>query len=72
MPKHTAMGIYVSGFVFLIGFALVWHIIWLAIFGLIGSIVCVVIRSFDEETEYIIPAAEVEKMENERKIYGKA
>ena len=71
MPKNTAMGIYISGFCFLIGFAMVWHIWWLAIFGLIGSIVCVIIRSFDEETEYVITAAEVAKIEAERKgFYG--
>lgn len=66
MPKNTAMGIYISAFAFLIGFAFVWHIIWLAIFGLVGAVICVIIRSFDEETEYVIPAAEVERMENQR------
>jgi cytochrome o ubiquinol oxidase subunit 1 len=63
MPKNTAIGIYVSGFVFLIGFAFVWHIIWLGVLGLIGAITCVIIRSMDEETEYTITAAELAKME---------
>jgi len=68
MPKNTAMGIYVSGFVFLIGFAMVWQIWWLAAVGLIGAIACVIIRSFDEETEYVIPAGQVEKMETARQL----
>jgi cytochrome o ubiquinol oxidase subunit 1 len=63
MPKNTAMGIYISGFAFLMGFGFVWHIIWLILLGLIGAIACVIIRSFDEETEYIIPAAEVARIE---------
>ena len=63
LSKNTAMGIYVAGFVFLVGFALVWHIIWLALVGLFGAIACVIIRTFDEETEYVIPAAEVAKLE---------
>jgi cytochrome o ubiquinol oxidase subunit 1 len=63
MPKNTAVGIYISGFVFLMGFAMVWHIWWLLIFGLIGAITCIVLRAFDEDTEYIIPAAEVERIE---------
>ena len=63
MPKNTAMGIYLSAFVFLAGFAIVWHIIWLAIVGLLGAIACVIIRSMDENTEYVIPAAEVARME---------
>jgi cytochrome o ubiquinol oxidase subunit 1 len=66
MPKNTAMGIYVAGFVFLIGFAFVWHIIWLGIIGLIGAITCVIIRTFDDETEYVLKAADIEKMERQR------
>ncbi len=63
VPKNTAMGIYLAVFIFLIGFAAVWHIIWLAIVGLIGSIICLIIRTSDEETERIIPASVVAKME---------
>ncbi|MDE2589747.1 MAG: cbb3-type cytochrome c oxidase subunit I, partial [Patescibacteria group bacterium] len=67
LPKNTALGIYVAGFALLAGFAMVWHIFWLAIAATIGAIVCVVIRTFDEETEYILPASEVAKLERERK-----
>ncbi len=63
LSKNTGMAIYLSGFAFLMGFALVWHIIWLAALGLAGAIACVIIRSFDEDTEYILPAAEVERLE---------
>jgi cytochrome o ubiquinol oxidase subunit 1 len=63
MAKNTGMGIYLSAFVFLLGFAMVWHIIWLAVLGLFGAIACVIIRSFDENTEYILKAAEVERLE---------
>ncbi len=61
MPKNTAMGIYLAGFVFLLGFAFVWHITWMIIVGLVGSIACVIIRSLDEDTEYVITAGELEK-----------
>jgi cytochrome o ubiquinol oxidase subunit 1 len=66
LPKNTAMGIYVSGFAFLIGFAFIWHITWLIIFGFVGAITCVIIRSFTEETEYVLPAAEVAKIESRK------
>ncbi|HVS79484.1 MAG TPA: cbb3-type cytochrome c oxidase subunit I [Candidatus Paceibacterota bacterium] len=65
MPKNTPMGIYLSGLAFLIGFSMVWHIWWLAILSVAGVIVCIVRRTLDEETEYVIPAAEVERMERE-------
>ena len=71
MPKNTAMGIYVSAFVFLFGFAMVWHMIILAVICLIGAICVGIKRMFDEETEYEVTASEVEKMEKERRAYGK-
>ena len=69
MPKNTAMGIYISGFIFIVGFAFVWHIWWLAVASIVGVVVCLVIRAFDENTSYIIPAKEVERMEREKERY---
>jgi cytochrome o ubiquinol oxidase subunit 1 len=63
VPKNTAMGIYISAFAFLLAFAIIWHITWLGVAGLVGAIACVIIRSFDEETEYVISAAEVARIE---------
>ena len=50
-------------FAFLAAFAIVWQIIWLIIVGLIGVIACVITLSFDDEMEYVLPAAEVAKIE---------
>lgn len=66
LPKNTGMGIYISGFAFLLGFALIWHILWLGLLGLVGAITCVIIRSFDENTEYVLRAAEVARMETSK------
>jgi cytochrome o ubiquinol oxidase subunit 1 len=66
MPKNTASGIYISGFAFLIGFGFIWHIIWLIVVGFVGAIVCGIIYSLNEETEYLVPAAEVQRIENAR------
>jgi cytochrome o ubiquinol oxidase subunit I len=63
LPKNTGMGLYISGFAFLFGFAAVWHLIWLAFLGLAGAIACIIIRSFDEHTEYKLTAEEVKRME---------
>ncbi len=63
MSKNTGMGIYISAFAFLLGFAIVWHIIWLAILGFIGVIACVIIRSFDDDIEYVLTAEEIERIE---------
>src|SRR6185436_13963648 len=36
LPKNTGMGIYISIFAFLFGFAIVWHIFWLICLSIIG------------------------------------
>ena len=67
MPRNTGAGIYIAAFAFASSFAFVWHINWLAIAGIIGIIVCLIVRTFNEDTEYILSAAEVEKIEDARK-----
>jgi cytochrome o ubiquinol oxidase subunit 1 len=63
MPKNSCGGIVIAGFMFFFGFGVVWHLWWLAIIGLLGTIVTIIVRTFNEDTEMIIPAAEVEKIE---------
>ncbi|HUS26355.1 MAG TPA: cytochrome o ubiquinol oxidase subunit I [Nevskiaceae bacterium] len=70
LPKNTPMGMYIAGAAFVFGFALVWHIWWLAITGFIGIIACLVIRLSADETEYTIPAATIKKLEQQRARKG--
>lgn len=66
MPKNTASGVINGTFAFMFGFAMIWHIWWLAIFSSLGILVTIILRAADDETEYIIPAAEVERIETMR------
>lgn len=66
MPKNTGMGVHISAFAFVLGFALVWQILWLSLLSLACVIACIIKRSFEEETEYVIPAEEIRKMEESR------
>jgi cytochrome o ubiquinol oxidase subunit I len=63
MPKNTPMGLVIAGFSFILGFALTWHIMWLAAVSIFGVIVCLIIRLSDDDTEYCISSAEVKKIE---------
>ncbi|MDE3045974.1 MAG: cytochrome o ubiquinol oxidase subunit I [Verrucomicrobiota bacterium] len=65
MPTNTPLGVLMGVFAFLFGFGLTWRIFWLAGVGLLGVIVCMVIRlsESEEETEVCITAAELRKME---------
>jgi cytochrome o ubiquinol oxidase subunit I len=66
MPKNTGAG-FVNGIsAFLFGFAMVWHIWWLAVLCALGVLLLVIARASNDDTEYTIPAAEVEHIENLR------
>jgi len=70
LPKNTALGIYLAGFIFLIGFAFIWHLFWLVGVGVIGALICFIKRTFDDDTEYVLKAHEVEALEKGRKYYA--
>jgi cytochrome o ubiquinol oxidase subunit 1 len=66
MPRDTAMGFVTSVFVLIFGFAMVWHIWWLAILGLVCTIGAVIYRSFDYDIDYYVKASVVEAIETKR------
>ncbi|WP_123102677.1 cbb3-type cytochrome c oxidase subunit I [Acidithiobacillus sulfuriphilus] len=63
MPKNTGIPLILGVLTFLLGFGLTWRIWWLCALSLALIIAVVIIRSFDADTGYIIPADEVERME---------
>ena len=66
LPKNAPHGLIIGGLAFVFGFALIWYIWWLAILAALGMLFTVIARSIDDDIHYIIPAAEVERIENER------
>lgn len=67
MPKNAPHGFILGLLAFSFGFAMVWYIWWLAILSILGIIATVIARSTDDDIHKIIPAAEVERIENERR-----
>lgn len=63
LPKNTGMGIYISGFGLLMGFALIWYMHWLTVIGFIGIVVCLVKLSLNEHAEYELTKEQVKKLE---------
>ncbi|MFZ1458975.1 MAG: cbb3-type cytochrome c oxidase subunit I [Candidatus Saccharimonadales bacterium] len=61
-PKNTAAGIVIAFASFIIGFALIWHVWWLALVGLIGLIVTLIIRLTRLDNEQLVTAAAVRAM----------
>jgi cytochrome o ubiquinol oxidase subunit 1 len=65
MPKNTPMGMYIAGFAFLFGFAAIWHIWWLFIVALLGAITMIIVRTHNEDDEYVVPATTIKQIEAE-------
>lgn len=63
LPKSSPFGIIVASFVFLIGFGLIWHIWWLAALGFLGTIIALIIRMSDDDSEYSLSVEEIKKIE---------
>ncbi|VTM17571.1 Ubiquinol oxidase subunit 1 [Raoultella terrigena] len=59
--KNSGAGIVIAAFATVFGFAMIWHIWWMAIVGFVGIVVTWIIKSFDEDVDYYVPVAEVEK-----------
>ncbi|KVV34377.1 cytochrome ubiquinol oxidase subunit I [Burkholderia ubonensis] len=66
MPSNTSAGLFVGAFSLALGFALVWHIWWLAIAGLAGIVATLVIYSSRNNDGYYIPASTVRRIEEPR------
>jgi len=66
MPRNTGTGFIVSAFSFVMCFALIWHIWWLAGASLVATIATFLWRTYDRDVDYYVPAAEVERIENAR------
>ncbi len=63
MPKNTPLAALMGGFSFLMGFCLIWHIMWLAGLSLAGIIICMAARLAEKNTEHLITAKEVQRIE---------
>lgn len=65
MPRNTVAGPIISLFATILGFALVWHIWWLAIVAAVGTMASFLARVFNDDIDYYVPAAEVERIERD-------
>lgn len=65
LPKNSGSGLYIAGCCFIVGFALIWQIFWLALTALLGVIACLIFRMNQQEVEYCVTAQELERMDEQ-------
>jgi cytochrome o ubiquinol oxidase subunit 1 len=70
LPRPSPLGFLTAFFAVVFGFALIWHIWWMAIIGVICAIALTLIHSWRLDTEVQISADEVAKLEGRRRTVG--
>jgi len=63
MPRNSPTGFVCAFFASVTGFALIWHIWWMAIVALIGAYATFVVFAWRAHDEYEIPAEEVARLD---------
>ncbi|MFT3754810.1 MAG: cytochrome o ubiquinol oxidase subunit I [Pseudoxanthomonas sp.] len=66
MPKNTAAGILLAGVATLFGFALIWHVWWLAGLSFATIVIGAIFHTFNYNRDYHIPAEQVSATEAAR------
>jgi len=64
LPKNVPYGVYIGVASFLFGFAMIFYIWWLAILGVVGVIVSLILQGNNDDTEFVFPAEEVKRIED--------
>jgi len=66
LPKNTGAGVILGVVAFVLGFAMVWQIWWLAIVCGLAMWAVIIARSCNDDAEYRLSADDVKKIEDER------
>ena len=72
MPRNSPTGFVCAFFATLTGFALIWHIWWLMIVGLVSAFATFVVFAWRDIHEFEIPAEEVARIDRARRAARQA
>jgi cytochrome o ubiquinol oxidase subunit 1 len=67
MPVNSGVGFFTAFFATITGFALIWHIWWLAALGLLGAFIGFVVLAWRDVHEYEVPAEIVARIDRARR-----
>ncbi len=63
VPRNSPTGFICAFFATLMGFALIWHIWWMAVVGAVGAFATFVVFAWRDRTEEMMPADEVARID---------
>ena len=65
LPKNSPLAMVIAGGALVFGFSVIWHIWWLAVIGILTSIVTIIVRSMDEHPNYVVSSTELERLDKQ-------
>ncbi|MDO6505911.1 cytochrome o ubiquinol oxidase subunit I [Colwellia sp. 4_MG-2023] len=71
MPKNTSAGVFIGATLSVFCFAMIWHIWWLAIVGLVGAIGVFIKRCYSNDVDYYVQPEEIAKTEEAYNLSGR-
>jgi cytochrome o ubiquinol oxidase subunit I len=72
MPRNSPTGFITAFFAVITGFALIWHIWWMVILGLLAAAVTILVFGWSDDRERELSATEIAQMERARPGVGRA
>ena len=67
MPRNSPTGFVCAFFATILGFAMVWHIWWMAAASLAGALLTFVVFAWRRRSEYVVPAREAQRIDRARR-----
>jgi cytochrome o ubiquinol oxidase subunit 1 len=68
MPRNSPTGFITAFFSTVTGFAMIWHIWWMVLLGLLGAFATFVVFAWRDVEEYEIPADEVARLDRAQRL----
>ena len=68
VPRNSPTGFICAFFATIIGFALIWHIWWLAAVGFVGAFATFVAFAWRDRSEHVIPAQTVARIDRANRV----
>lgn len=66
MPKNTGFGVFIGLFAAAFGFSVIWQLWWMSGIAIVGIIVVLIRRTYQEDVYYTVSATEAERLDNPR------
>jgi cytochrome o ubiquinol oxidase subunit 1 len=71
MPRNSPTGFITAFFMVVTGFALIWHIWWMVILGLLAAAVTILVYGWSDDRQREIPGGEIAQAERARSGLGR-